>query len=218
MIGILSPNGTADVGLYGSAYKFGSLIMLCVKGFNLNWQPYYLKGYNQVNFYKIGTLFLSFLIMLSTFISLLWPLIFKFLIGPLYWRGGVVIPVISISYVFYGLFVLQMPSIYLKNKENWAPLFWGSGLLVNLICNYFLIIYFGYYGAAFSTLLSYMIMSIFLYYKNRKWMPINYNYGLVGIIFIISIAFMAFQYNFNIGPESDQVYFLALVFHCFILL
>ena len=215
MIGILSPNGAADVGLYGSAYKFGSLIMLCVKGFNLNWQPYYLKGYNQVNFYKIGTLFLSFLIIMSTFISLLWPLIFKFLIGPLYWQGGVIIPIISISYVFYGLFILQMPSIYLKNKENWAPFFWGSGLLVNLICNYFLITYIGYCGAAFSTLFSYMTMSFFLYYKNRKWMPINYNYNLVGIIFIISIAVMAFQYNFNIGPESNQVFFFSIGFSLF---
>ena len=212
MIGILSPNGTADVGLYGSAYKFGSLIMLCVKGFNLNWQPYYLKGYNQVKFYKIGTLFLFFLIAMATFISLLWPLLFKFLIGPLYWKGGIIIPIISISYVFYGLFILQMPSIYLKNKENWAPVFWGSGRLVNLICNYFLIIYIGYYGAAFSTLLSYMTMSFFLYYKNRKWMPITYNYNLIGIVFIISMAFMVFQYNFNIGPESNQVYFFSIGF------
>ena len=87
--------------------------MLCVKGFNLNWQPYYLKGYNRLKFYKIGTLFL-FLIAMATFISLLWPLLFKFLIGPLYWKGGIIIPIISISYVFYGLFILQMPSIYLK--------------------------------------------------------------------------------------------------------
>ena len=115
---------------------------------------------------------------MATFISLLWPLLFKFLIGPLYWQGGIIIPIISMSYVFYGLFILQMPSIYLKNKENWAPVFWGSGLLVNLICNYFLIIYIGYYGAACSTLLSYMTMAFFLYYKNRKWMPINYNYNL----------------------------------------
>lgn len=212
MIGILSPNGTADVGLYGSAYKFGSLIMLCVKGFNLNWQPYYLKGYNPVKFYKIGTLFLFFLIAMATFISLLWPLLFKFLIGPLYWKGGIIIPIISISYVFYGLFILQMPSIYLKNKENWAPVFWGSGLLVNLTCNYFLIIYIGYYGAAFSTLLSYMTMSFFLYYKNRSWMPISYNYNLIGIVFIISMAFIVFQYNFNIGPESNRVYFFSIGF------
>ena len=60
---------------------------------------------------------------MATFISLLWPLLFKFLIDPFYWKGGIIIPIISISYVFYGLFILQMPSIYLKNKENWAPVF-----------------------------------------------------------------------------------------------
>ena len=35
--------GVNEVGLYGAGYKIGSIILLLVNSFNLNWQPYYLK-------------------------------------------------------------------------------------------------------------------------------------------------------------------------------
>ena len=88
MIGLMSSNGTADVGIYSAGYKFGSLIMLCVRAFNLNWQPYYLKKDISTTFHKIGSMFLSLLIILSTLLSILWPILFWFLIGKEFWSGG----------------------------------------------------------------------------------------------------------------------------------
>ena len=111
MIGLMSENGTADVGIYGAGYKFGSLIMLCVRAFNLNWQPYYLKNNAPKTFYKVGSLFLSMLIIFSTLISITWPILFKLFIGRAYWEGGDIIPIIAISYIFYGLFILCFRSL-----------------------------------------------------------------------------------------------------------
>ena len=63
----------ADVGLYGVGYKIGSIVLLVVTAFNLNWQPYYLKDPNvdkKELFEKIGTLFILILI-LSVYFKLL---------------------------------------------------------------------------------------------------------------------------------------------------
>lgn len=193
MIGLMSPNGTADVGIYTAGYKFGSLVMLCVRAFNLNWQPYYLKKDTSATFYKIGSIFLSLLIILSTLLSILWPILFWFLIGEDFWSGGAVIPIIAISYIFYGLFVLQMPSLYLKNKEKWAPRFWGMGFLINVCCNCVLIPLYGYYGAAFATLFAYAGMAFFIIYKNCLWMPMKYNLPYLGCILVISVAGLWFS-------------------------
>ena len=205
MLGAMSPLGTSDVGIYGSAYKFGSLIMLSVKGFNLNWQPYYLNPKNEKGFYKIGTLFLSLLIILSTLISILWPMLFKLVIGQPFWDGGYIIPLIAISYIFYGLFILQMPSIYLRDKENWAPVFWGTGFMVNVLSNYYLIPLYSYYGAAISTLFAYLTMSLFILFKNLSWMRMGYHYGYLGIMILISLLTYAFTYNLNLVPSSADV-------------
>ena len=217
MIAWFSSNGATDVGIYGASYKFGSLIMLCVKSFNLNWQPYYLKQNTVHTFYKIGSLFLSFLIIISTLISILWPILFYLLIGKEFWAGGNIIPIIAISYIFYGLFILQMPSIYLQNKESWAPKLWGIGFIINSTCNIILIPKYGYYGAAISTLLAYLGMTILLIYKNYSWMPMKYNFKYLGIIIIISIITgyifqgliveVAFDYNHFI-----QYYSLAIIY------
>ena len=190
MIVMMSPNGTADVGIYTTGYKFGSLVMLCVTAFNLNWQPYYLKKDSPATFYKIGTIFLSLLIILTTLLTILWPVLFWFLIGKDFWIGGSVIPIIAISYIFYGLFVLQMPSLYLKNKEKWAPRFWGMGFIINIFCNSILIPLYGYYGAAFATFFSYTGMALFIIYKNYYWMPMRYNLPYLGCILLISVLLM----------------------------
>jgi len=194
MIGLMSPNGTADVGIYTTGYKFGSLVMLCVRAFNLNWQPYYLQKDTSTTFYKIGTIFLSLLIILSTLLAILWPTLFLFLIGKEFWSGGGIIPIIAISYIFYGLFVLQMPSLYLKNKEGWAPRFWGMGFIINLCCNCVLIPLYGYYGAAFATLFSYAGMALFILYKNYRWMPMKYSLPYLGCIVVISILGLWFGF------------------------
>ncbi len=125
-----------NVGLYGAGYKVGGFMLLLVRGFNLNWQPYYLK--QEVSsclkkFNLIGSTFIVVMIFFSVLLSVFWPILFNIKIGSLYfvgvdfWEGGAIIPIICVAYVFYGIFVLQMPSIYLKNKEGWVVVFWGVG-------------------------------------------------------------------------------------------
>ena len=185
-----------DVGLYGTGYKVGAIILLIVRAFNLNWQPFYLKNDNSVEqFEKIGSRFIVFLIFISTIITMMWPLLFKikinnlYLIGETFWMGGVIIPIIAFSYVLYGLFILQMPSIYIKNKHTWVPYFWGLGFIVNFVSNYSLIPIYGFYGAAYSTLFAYLSMALFLLYKNQKWLQIKYN--LKDILYISTVSGLA---------------------------
>jgi O-antigen/teichoic acid export membrane protein len=217
MIAWLSSNGAADVGIYSTAYKFGSLIMLCVKGFNLNWQPYYLKKNTEYTFYRIGSLFLAILIILSTLITVLWPVLFYQIIGEQFWVGGSVIPIITISYIFYGLFILQMPSLYLKNKEKWAPKIWGAGFIINSSFNFILIPLYGYYGAAIATLLAYFGMTMFIVYKNYTWMPMTYNLKYICLLVIISMTawLIVQQIISQVGFNYDnfiQYYILAIIY------
>ena len=194
MLGWLS--SVDDVGLYGAGYKIGALILLIVKAFNLNWQPFYLKPENQNDiraFEIIGTKFIILLIFFSTLLSMLWSFLFQFqingnyIIGNEFWTGGNIIPIIALSYIIYGIFILQMPSIYIKEKQSWVPYFWGMGCIINILSNYILIPIYGFYGAALSTLFAYVSMTLFLVYKNMIWMQIKYNLKDISYISIISV-------------------------------
>ena len=176
--------GLEPVGLYGAGYKVGSAVSILVLAFNLSWQPYYLKNYKNKNFTshinQISYVFFIVLIVFSTGLSLFWPLLIKininnfYLIGPSFWPGGSVIPWVSFGYFFYGLFVLQTPSIYLKNKQQWSPVFWFIAAFSNIIINIILIPSFGYVGAGISSLGSYLLIYLILLYKNQKWLKNNF--------------------------------------------
>ena len=215
-----------DVGLYGAGYKIGSIILLLVNSFNLNWQPYYLKlGIKRgvATFENIGEHFILILLSLSTLLSILWPIVFQLNIGPYhiigssFWEGGHIVPIICVSYIFYGLFILQMPSIYLKEKQSWAPFFWGLGFVVNFISNCILIPSFGIYGAAYATLLAYCTMSVLLVYKNRVWLPIKYpikKITVFGLCSFLSYVFSQFIYQSN---SLQYIYLLVFVYSFFAL-
>ena len=70
-----------QVGIYGAGYKIASIVSIVVLAFNLNWQPYYLKHYNDSSFIKnvedISKNFSIILIYLSTFISIWCGLLIK---------------------------------------------------------------------------------------------------------------------------------------------
>ena len=142
---------------------------------------------------------------------MLWLLLFQFningtfLIGKEFWGGGSIIPVVALSYLIYGVFMLQMPSIYIKNKQNWVPYFWGLGFVVNIIMNYTLIPTYGFYGAAISTLSSYLAMMVLLIYKNQTWLPIKYK--LNDIIYMTAISVIAL-YCHNQGIGSLPILFI----------
>ena len=97
--------------------------------------------------------------------------------------------------VWQGLFILQMPSVYLKNKQNWVPAFWGCGLAVNVLSNLYVIPKFSFFGAAFATLFSYLSMSIFIVYKNSLWMPLKYSHKPIVELLIMSSLFLLICFN-----------------------
>jgi O-antigen/teichoic acid export membrane protein len=205
-----------NVGLYGVGYKIGAIMLLLVRAFNLSWQPFYLKHADcNRQFESIGTKLIISMVYIATLLSISWPFFLKiqineyYLIGKQFWDGGMIIPIISISYIFYGIFILQMPSLYLKNKQSWVPYFWGIGFMFNFLGNYILIPQCGYLGAAIATLLSYLSMSLLLVYKNQSWMPIRYHMKpIILMAFISTLAYLFSQSYSNIIISIIFIYFL----------
>ena len=198
-----------QVGIYGAGYKIASIVSIVVLAFNLNWQPYYLKHYNDSSFIKnvedISKVFSIILIYISTFISVWCGLLIKikffdfYIIGIDFWSATAVIPWIAFGYFFYGLFVLQMPTIYICNKQMWSPIFWGSGALINVIFNVILIPSLGIVGAGISTLISYATMSMLLIYKNQSWLPLNFINKFLFSYFVLSVSFVFIFNNIDLN-------------------
>tara|TARA_Y100000590_G_scaffold456501_1_gene607225 strand:- start:4991 stop:6379 length:1389 start_codon:yes stop_codon:yes gene_type:complete len=182
-----------QVGLYGAGYKVGSAISIVVLAFNLSWQPYYLKNSTNNDFikniHKISYVFFIILFFFTISLSIFWPLLINirvngyYIIGSVFWDGGTIIPWVALGYFFYGMFVLQSPSIYIKNKQIWAPFFWLLGASSNVLLNVLLIPPLGIVGAAISSFVSYFCMFVFVFYKNQKWLQNNFIDSFLVLLF-----------------------------------
>ena len=154
------------------------------------------------------------LIVLSLFIDniIRFEIFGKTIIGPDYWSGVTVVPVILFAYMFNGLYVVFTAGIYIKEKSIYVPLITGAGAVVNIISNFILIPVLGMMGAALSVLASYIVMAAGLYFVTQKFYKINYEKKKIAIIFLLILLFGAIYYFLYYNIEIILIYkFLLLI-------
>lgn len=190
---------TSLVGIYSAGNKLGMFGMLLVLGFNMGWTPYFLKIGKQkdapIIFARVATYFLGISGFFIVFISLWIDYVVRINIGNVtvfgseFWSSTQVVPLILLGYYFSGLFILQLPGVFILNKTKWMPIMRGSGAIVSLIANLILIPIFDITGAAMAKVLAYFCMATAIYFMTRKIYPIPFRLRsiLFPIIFMLII-------------------------------
>ena len=184
------------VGLYNAGYKLGMLLMLVVMGFNMAWQPFFLKKEKSEKDYiaQITTL-------ITATLGLLWILLiiwvedivrfqiagFSFF-GSQYWSSTQIVPIIALAYIFHAAYLLQIPGVYLMEKSSWVAWIRGLGAITNIVLNFLLIPSLGIIGAATATCLSFILMAVFIFMVNWKIFPIKYEWKKILIITTAAIS------------------------------
>ena len=208
---IATPNVNDLIGTYSVGCKLASIPMLLISAFNLGWQPFYLNNGNNEQaikqYQKVGNIFVISMLGLSWFVAIVMPFIVQLnipfikdypIIGEKFVDGIEIIPIILIAHIFYAMYIINMPSVYLCDKQNWSPIFRSFGAIINVILNIILIPIYNIQGAAIATALSYGLMFLFLFYKNKTWMPITLAWNdiilLSSMIIIGFIVHNDFQY------------------------
>ncbi len=192
------------VGIYKANYKLGIFMMLFVNMFQFAWQPFFLQNAKEPNakemFSKILTYFTLvgsiILVVLSLFINDLAQIkIAGFsLVGPEYWAGLQIVPIVLLAYLINGMYSVFAAGIYIEEKSIYVPFITGTGALVNVIVNFLLIPVLGITGAALATLASYLVMASGYYYVTQKFFKVKYELKRIGHIFIAIILVGAFYY------------------------
>jgi O-antigen/teichoic acid export membrane protein len=198
---LLALTNAATVGVYQANYKLGIFMMLFVSMFQYAWQPFFLKNAARpdarILFGKVLTAFLlvasAIFIVLSLFIENIvkMNMFGMHLVGRDFWEGLPIVPIILLAYLFNGLYINFMAGIQIEKKTQFMPIVTGAGALVNVAANFCLIPKFGYFGAAWATLVSYLIMAAGNYLFSQHFYRVKYEYGklaLVGTTLLVSFG------------------------------
>ncbi|MCF7833378.1 MAG: oligosaccharide flippase family protein [Candidatus Marinimicrobia bacterium] len=191
--------GDEATGLYVASYTVAVLIRLLVYSFNAGWQPYFLREVDkEEGRVKLEKIYLQtgVIFVVIWFLASLWvPELVKIPLGQgryilhaSYWEGIPIIPVIMGAYVMMGLYLLQLPVLYHKNKTGMNAVFMGIGAALNLGLNLVLIPKMGLMGAAIATAVAYTAMALSIRLWAVKRSDIRQKNGKLLLLGAISIA------------------------------
>jgi len=194
------------VGLYNAGYKLGMLMMLVVMGFNMAWQPYFLKKEKNEREYvaKVTTHVLSVLVFLWILILIWTDALVKLQFGDFtffsdqYWASTQIVSIIALAYIFHALFLLQLPGVYLLERSGLIAWIRGLGAVSNIILNLLFIPEYGIVGAACATCISFILMAFILYLINLKVFSISYNWNKIGLITFTAGFIFFIHFNFHL--------------------
>tara|TARA_Y100000741_G_scaffold280929_1_gene220757 strand:- start:529 stop:1008 length:480 start_codon:yes stop_codon:yes gene_type:complete len=137
------------------------------------------------------------------------------LIGSQFWDCEPIVNAILIGYFFFGIYVIQLPGVYIKEITNWVPVFRVSGVISLILSSLFLIPEFGTLGAAYSVIISFVTMSLSIYFKTHTIYPIPYNYKgiMYPVIFLLiaQISFTSLSIKFFLSILYPILWYIVII-------
>ena len=195
------------VGIYSAGYKVGVLMLLIANAFNMGWQPYFLG--KKADFYD-GNLYPRIITIVLSILGFFWLSLLFFVddlisikvfgisfFGPDFLKSLDIIPIVALSYFFYGFYLLQTPGMFLHDLPKYAAWTRLIGATTNIILCFLLIPRYGAMGAAYSTCISFMAMSVSMYFINITLIPVRLELKkIMFIILFMALGFFLFH-TFN---------------------
>ncbi|MBE0649450.1 MAG: oligosaccharide flippase family protein [Bacteroidales bacterium] len=185
-------NAEAIIGIYGANYKLAILMMLFIQMFRYAAEPFFFAEYEKsdakTTYSRVMTAFVGF----TWFIFLLVMLFidgFKQFIGPAFWVGLQIVPIVLMAKLFLGVFYNLSVWYKLTDKTIYGGLVAVFGATVTIVLNIILIPKYGYVGSAWANFFCYFSMMMISYLWGRKIFLVHYEMKKIGLFTVIALLF-----------------------------
>jgi O-antigen/teichoic acid export membrane protein len=192
--------GLEVLGKYGAGYKIGVLMAIFIQMFRYAAEPFFFekakyedarKTYSEVMKYFI-------IIMLAMFLFInLYISGFKYIIAFTYREAIVVVPIISMAYLLYGIYVNHSIWYKLNDMTIYAVYITFAGTLITVLINVLLIPFYGYMASAWAHIASYGSMIILSFIFAEKRYKVDYNMKQFIPYFLMAVAMVIFGKYFK---------------------
>lgn len=194
LIKYLIPDGgdpMAQLGVYGAITKIAVVMMLFYQMYRLAAEPFFLSNYKKEDFVEMNAAALKYYMMASMLIFLgiaLFRDFFALIVGRDFREGIFILPVVLGANILAGVWLNL--SFWYKREErtSLAIVVTGLGLISMLGAGFVLIPWLGYYGAAWTRLVSEGTMVVVSWWLNRRFFPTPYPWRRIGEYVLVALA------------------------------
>jgi len=186
---MLGDEGLATVGVYGAGYKVAILMSLFIQMYRFAAEPFFFEraGHKDRKETYVITMkyFVIAMVILYLGINLYMDFV-QILIGRIYRESLVIVPIVSLAYLMFGIFINQSIWYKIEDKTIIGVYLTIIGAAVTVLLNILFIPRFGYMASAWATFASYFTMVIASFWIGQKHYPVNYD--IKGMILYIGMA------------------------------
>jgi O-antigen/teichoic acid export membrane protein len=195
-------NGLATVGEYGAGYKIAVLMALFIQMFRFAAEPFFFEKAKEENARETYAFVMKYFIIVMLVLYLVINLYLsgiQFIIGVKFREAIIVVPVVSMGYLLYGIYINHSIWYKLNDLTRFGIYITLTGAVITVLINVFLLPVFGYMASAWAHVASYgsMIIMSFIFAESRY--KIDYNMGHLIPYFIIAVGLVIVSRltNFN---------------------
>lgn len=211
---------TGEVGLYQISNSIAMVVGLAASSFQQAWGPFAFSIHKQP---EAGMVYANVLLFYTwtacffgTGISVFAPEIIRLVATEQYVGAHTAVPYLAFGYALSGLYYIGSLGPSLAKTTAPIGLAFILAALLNAGLNLWLVPAMGKDGAAISTLLSYALITLYLFYRSQRLYFIPYRFGpAIGIfLFSLGISLVADRWevqNFWIGIGGKLILLLTLL-------
>ena len=200
---------SAEVGLYSLGYQIGMVINLIVGAIQMAWPAQMFTIAKQQNAERQFAKMLTYYLVALGFIGLLFSVLARealmLMTTPRFYKAYTVVPLIVLSYIFYGVRFMTNIALPTQNKMKYMPPIIISAAVLNIGLNYLFIPCYGMMGAAWATVISYLILVLVQTAVNQHFWYIRYEYRRIGKIVLIC----GIMYGSSLLIRTPNIWFNA---------
>lgn len=192
----------SQVGIYNACYKLSILITLFVQAFRMGAEPFFFKQAEGENPQRVYARVMKFFVVTITIMFLVVVLylpIWKHFIGPKYWSGLAVVPILLLANMFLGIYYNLSIWYKLSHKTMAGAWITLAGAAITIVINYFFIPYYSFMACAWATFLCYGSMMVISFVWGQKeyripyaWKKLSAYLLIVVLLFFIHVGLLHF--------------------------
>jgi O-antigen/teichoic acid export membrane protein len=202
---LIAPAGVADpekyalgqLGIYGAVYKLSVLMTLFIQMFRYAAEPFFFAQMKETNAKQVYADVMKYFILFGLFLFLgvtLFVDVFKYFIGPRYWEGLYVLPIVLLANLLLGITYNLSIWYKLNDMTRFGAYIGLSGAAVTILLNVLLVPHFSYLGAAWGHLSAYVVMVILSFIWGQKYYRIKYQMGRIGFYTLVALVLFLISY------------------------
>jgi len=194
----LLPEATAkyEIGVYGTFYRLSMVMTIFIQAFRYAAEPLFFDQADKKDAKQSYVSIMNWFVFACGFIFLATAL-FKSEIAhilikkPEYFNHPdalIIVPILLLANLFLGIFFNLSIWYKINNKTLLGALISLFGAIITVVLLLVYVPEYGFKAAAYTTLISYFLMSVVSYFVGQYYYPVSYNIGRISVLLITAIG------------------------------